>query len=128
MNLKRKLLLLIFLISTISLQTFPQSNPKNILGDWISTEDDRQISIYLGSDNLYYGKTINKTGEEVPVGKILLKKLLFDKEEQCFIGILTPPDNDSELDVQVYLENDNSLKLVAKKFIFSKTIYFKRLK
>jgi len=117
----------IVLSASLTLLLYAQSDSNNILGNWTALEENRQISIYLGRDNRYYGKIINDDSDNSKNGKIILRKLDYDESDKCFKGEIAPPEEDIEINVKVYLVGTDTLKIVAKKFVFTKTLYFQRL-
>ena len=117
--------LALFLSLTVSAQ-----KEKDILGKW-KTEDnaDVQAEIYLLSDGLFYGKVIMDKDKKVTNGKIILKKFVYNKKTNSFKGKLSPHDRDMELNATITFESEDKLKVVASKFlVFSKTIYFLKIK
>ena len=112
----------------ITFSAFAQ-NPNDITGKW-KTEDHikMQAEIYLGTDGLYYGKIIQDQDNPKTIGKIILKKLKYDNKSATYKGLMSPPDKDAELNATLSLENENKIKIVARKLILSKTIYFTRVK
>lgn len=128
MTLEKNITVILFFVLLYGFSSNAQSNANLILGNWISLENNRQINIYLGESKYYTGKIINEDSDKSQNDHVLLKNLSYNQDEQCYIGNLLPPEDGTQLDVKIYLINSDSLKLVAKKFIFSKTLYFQRLK
>lgn len=120
-----KTTILAFFISfAVSAQT-----GKDILGKW-KTEDNVNLEaeIFLSNDRLYYGKIVQDKGKKVINGKVILKKFVYNSKTNSFKGKLSPHDRDMEMNAVITFENYDVLKVVASKFLFSKTIYFLRIK
>jgi uncharacterized protein (DUF2147 family) len=116
--------LALFISLTVSAQ-----KEKDILGKW-KTEDnmDLQAEIFLANDGLYYGKIIQDKDKKVSNGKQILKKFVYDSKANSFKGKMSPHDRDMELNATITFESEDKLKVVARKFLFSKTIYFLKIK
>ena len=102
---------------------------KDILGKW-KTDDNVNLEaeIFSSNDGLYYGKIVQDKGKKVNNGKIILKKFVYNSKTNSFKGKLSPHDRDIDLNAIITFESHDILKVVARKFLFSKTIYFKRIK
>lgn len=101
--------------------TFFQTK-NDIVGKWQDEkEPTKQLEIYLAKDGLYYGKLIS-------TGKTILNSVTYNDTKKSFIGIMTPPEFNTTVNATITFENKNKLKLIGKKFIMSKTIYFVRIK
>ena len=102
---------------------------KDILGKW-KTEDNFNLEaeIFSSNDGLYYGKIVQDKGKKVNNGKIILKKFVYNSKTNSFKGKLSPHDRNMEMNAIITFENHDILKVVAHKFLFSKTIYFLRIK
>lgn len=108
-------IILLFVANTMFAQI-----TSTIIGKWKAEDQpDKGSEIYLAKDGLYYGKESN--------GKILLKKLKYDDATKTFKGIMTPPDKDIEFNVTISFINNNKLKIVAKKFFITKTMFLIRI-
>ena len=102
---------------------------KDILGKW-KTDDNVNLEaeIFTTNDGLYYGKIIQDKGKKVNNGKIILKKFVYNSITNSFKGKLSPHDRDIDLNAIITFESHDILKVVARKFFFSKTIYLIRIK
>lgn len=88
----------------------------SIIGKWKDLEDpSKSAEITLAQDGYYYGRDTK--------GTIIMKKLQFDAQKKCFTGTMNPPDAKIELNVTITFESETKLKVVAKKFFISKTLY-----
>ena len=112
----------------VSISAFGQK-AKEIEGVWKSDDKKKiEIQIYLASDGYYYGKIIQDQDNKNNVGKIILKELKYDNKNNSFSGIMLPPDKDIEANATITFENNKKIKVVAKKLLLSKTIYFTKVK
>jgi hypothetical protein len=119
-------LLVALVLFTISVSAQTEST---IIGKWKGDEKpDMQSEFYLDKDGLYYGKIIKDVENKGTLGRIILKKFKYDAKTNAFKGKMSPPDRDMELDATITFVNNDKLKIVAKKFIITKTIYFIRIK
>lgn len=102
---------------------------KDILGKW-KAEDNVNVEaeIYFSDDGLYYGKVIKDKNKKITNGKIILKKFVYNKKANSYKGKMSPHDRDMELNATITFESEDKLKVVASKFLFSKTVYFLRIK
>jgi len=109
--------LTLILINTLA---FAQTNAA-ILGKWTTEEKkDLLLEIYKSADGLFYGK--NQTG------KLVLQQLQFDSKTKAYKGKMLAPEKDILVDVTVYNENVDRLKMVVKKFMITKIIYLTKIK
>ncbi len=92
-----------------------------ITGKWKGEEKkDLIIDIYQATDSLFYGKDQQ--------GKVVLRQLQFDSKSSTYKGKMVPPDKDIALDLVVFTETTGKLKLVARKFVMTKTFYLTKIK
>jgi uncharacterized protein (DUF2147 family) len=99
---------------------FSQTENK-IIDTWQAEEDaSKKMEIYLAKDGLFYSKD--------STGKLILKKLKYNEKTKSYSGQITPPEKDMTLNVTISFESDNKLKMLAKKFIMSKTLYLIKIK
>ena len=117
---------LIFIRLIIGIKSFSQQiNGDGIIGKWSNDGGDKQIQmeIYALKNNSYYGSIINDNSTPTKDGTIILKALNYDASTRTYKGIMHPPDATVELTVVASFVTNNRLKLVAKKFFMTKTIY-----
>ncbi len=103
----------------------------SIIGKWVGESEDNselKSEIYLDKDNLYYSKVIEEGGSPKNAGKIVMKKLKYDFHSKTYIGTMSPPDKNIELNITISIVGNDKLKVVAKKFFMTKTIYLIRIK
>ncbi|WP_297332968.1 hypothetical protein [Flavobacterium sp.] len=114
------LLILIF----INCALFAQSSANAFKADWYASEmDNTTITIFQSSDGLWYGKIINSTNKE-NIGKYLLEKMRYNPSDKSLEGQLKNPENKMVVKATLTLEGNNKLKIVGKKLLFTKTVYF----
>ncbi|MBX9784798.1 MAG: hypothetical protein K2X48_16030 [Chitinophagaceae bacterium] len=103
-------------------------NGNAINGKWKSEDGDKkvQMEIYLAKDGKHYGKVINDTEKPANNGRIAMKALAYNEKEKNYTGIMQPPDVNMELNITVTLETKDRLKVVARKLLMKKTMYFIR--
>ena len=119
-----KLTISIFLLHAFS---FFQNSPNDFQGNWVTTEmDNTSINIYLAKDGYWYGKIIKSDSKE-HVGKFLLKKLKYDITKKVLTGELQRPGNGMKVNATLSVNSDGTLKVVGKKLLLSKTVYFSKL-
>lgn len=100
-----------------------------LIGKWKGEEEpDRQIEFVQETDGTFSGKVINDKSNKSKNGTKILKNLKFEPQSKTFVGKMTPPDKDIELDARVSFEDNDKLKVVASKFFMTKTIHFLRIK
>lgn len=99
---------------------------KEITGYWKAKNEDKSIlvQIYTGKDGLYYGVT---TEAPAKPPKQILKELKYYPDKNYYKGLMLPPEAGITLNVTVYPEEQNRLKLIVSKFLVSKTMYFERV-
>jgi hypothetical protein len=101
-----------------------------ITGNWQAEDKskDMQMEIYLARDGNYYGKIINDNNKASKNGTLVLQQLRYDEKKQQYNGTIKPPGASLTLNATVTMENTNRIKIVAKKFAMSKTMYLIRIK
>ena len=108
------------------LVAFSSSQDQVILGNWFSAEmNNAIIEVYKGEDNRFYGKIV-KCDKEEWVGETILKKAVYDESKKRWKGEIYSLKRKMTISVNLTLTDDNKLKLVGKKFLFSKTFYWER--
>lgn len=118
-NIQKTLLVMILSISAYAQKT------KDIEGNWKSEDKKKiEIQIYQASDGFCYGKITHDGDDKNNIGKIILKALKYDNKNNSFNGIMLPPDKDIEANATITFENNKKIKVIAKKLLLSKTIYF----
>ena len=120
---------MIIIILTASVKIFAQSE-NDIIGNWKSEDKDKpmQMEIYKNDNGKYFSRVINDASNKAGNGKIILQELVFDSLSKKYTGAMQPPDANISLNVTVSFENNDRLKVVAKKMLMTKTIYLQRIK
>ncbi len=110
----------------------PAQTVDMINGQWKNNEDSNlQLEFYKDNDGLYYGKTLKdskKDGKELKKGSLLFKKLKFDGASKTFKGVMSPPGATMEINATLSFEGSDKIKVVAKKFVMTKTLLLTRIK
>jgi hypothetical protein len=103
--------------------------PNTIIGKWKGEDrPNNHTEFFIANDGLYYGKLIFEGIEKKNLGKIMMKKLLYNSTTKEFKGTMSPPDANIELNVTISFVRNDKLKVVAKKLLMTKTIYLLRIK
>ncbi len=99
----------------------------DITGKWAFQDSSREIEIYL-EKNKYYGKIIRVSGkdEKEKVGHVLLREFVFDKSGEKYTGEINSPGG-MEASGELELLTKSTLKVSAKKIIFSKSFTLARI-
>jgi hypothetical protein len=114
------IILIVFLFIISSNQNAFGQNMTDIEGKWRSEDGKLKLmTIYKNANNFYYGKDEN--------GELVLSKLEIDKSNHSFKGKMSPPDANIQLDATITIIDKNKLKVVASKYIMSKTMYLIRI-
>ncbi len=116
------ILMLIFLNSS-----FVQKENNSFEGNWIAKDlANSTIEVTkIGKEHLK-GKIIASDDKTI-IGKIVFDNIKSDGKGN-WIGKLTNPIKEIDVNATFHLDNENSLKLVGKKFFFTKTFYWIRKK
>jgi hypothetical protein len=123
---KRIFIIISFLL--IGSQLFSQSKEHDIAGNWYSEEADKTtMEIFKSKDGLWYS-TVLTSDDKRGIGKNALKKLAYNPTENYYKGDLYAAGKNSNLSAVVSLQPDGKLKVLGKKLIISKTVYWSRVK
>lgn len=113
--------LLIAVLLLFSTGIFAQS-ANDIVGKWKAEDDSAKlVEIYLATDGFYYGKANNP--KQAGYEKTMMNKLQYDPASKTYKGSMTPADMNMTLNVTINSVSKTRLKIVAKKFMMSKTFY-----
>lgn len=122
----KKIIIAISALSLMYFQTINQSS-NTLVGKWKGENGPKlSVEFYLGTDGAYYGKISDPT--DLYYGKIIFKKMIYNEKEKKLSGTLTPADKDISLDATINIENSNRIKVVAKKFLITRVVYFSKVK
>lgn len=102
-----------------------QLRGQNYAGMWFSEDlSNSKIQMYQSGDESWYGKIIKS---ENPTYKdVMIFKGKYDPSKKVIIGVFTTPKSKMNIDTKVYLDNNNTIRFVGKKFFISKTYIWKR--
>lgn len=116
----------IFII-TLFLILGATTNEKRIIGIWQAKEENnRKIEIYQDKDGLYQGKSISHTNGQKSSN--VIKNLKYDATSKSYMGTMSPPDKDITLNVTITITDNDELKVVTRKLLITKTMFFIRSK
>jgi hypothetical protein len=124
-----KMTIMSFAISILSM-CFIKQNADGMLGKWIADEDEKKVvEICLAKDGFYYGKYIGSTTDgKLKSGHLIFQKCSYNPKTETLKGTMQPPDKKIDLAVTIQVEKNGKLRVVAKKFVMTKTLYFSKLK
>ena len=124
MHIKKIAFLLLMLICIgVSAQT-----GSSIIGKWKGEDQpNNHVQFYFEKDGFYYGKLVSENGKTQNIGKAMMKQLKYDATTNTYKGTMTPPDKNITVNVTLSLIGNDKIKVVAKKFLITKTIYFLRI-
>lgn len=125
MNAKKNIISL----SAIALMSFQTAayDPSTLIGNWKGEgEPGISVEFYLAADGAYYGKLNDKTDKNY--GKTVFKKITYNPKEKNFTGTLIPADKDITLSVTLSFESSSRIKVIAKKFLITRVVYFSKKK
>jgi hypothetical protein len=112
----------------IGSQLFSQSKENDIEGNWYCEEADKTtMKIFKSKDGLWYSIVLT-SDDKKSIGKNALKKLEYNPTENHYKGGLYVASKNLNLSAVVSLQPDGKLKVVGKKLIISKTVYWSRVK
>jgi hypothetical protein len=111
------------------LMAFTANAQNGIVGKWKAEDKpNNHMEIYLAKDGLYYSKLVFENGKTENLGKQLIKGLQFDASTKTYTGKMMPPDRNIEFAVRLTPINEDTIKVVATKFLITKTIFFIKIK
>jgi hypothetical protein len=114
-------MLFMLLLILIKTPLFAQTSEKSIEGMWYA-EDISKSTILIYNDN--YGSLsgkIIKSSDDGLVNKIPLTAFRFEAEKDRFIGKVKPASRNFELDGEINIIDENTLRLVGSRFFITKT-------
>jgi hypothetical protein len=117
---------LFFLILHVS--TMYAAVPNSLIGKWKGEDKpNNHTEFFVAKDGFYYGKLIYEGVETKNLGNLIFKKVKFNSAKNNYQGKMCPPDANLEIDATISFITPNKLKIVLKKLLLSKTIYFVRI-
>ena len=112
------------ILAVIALFFSINTNQPSIIGNWYSTDmENSTIRIYKTKSGQLYGKIIKSKNPDL-IGSIILKKLLYDRKINVWTGEIRKPRSEISAKVNIQKVSDEKLKLVAKKYFITKTLYW----
>lgn len=102
----------------------------SIKGIWQDTENSRRsMKIEQMQDGSFQGIITESPDKPEFLGFKVLRAMHWNTQERYWSGIIVAPENpDDELKAIIRVENKSTCAITVKKFIFSKTLYFKKVK
>jgi len=123
MNLKSFL----FLLSSLVLFSNETIAQNEILGNWFSEDvGNGTIEIYQDTKGVLFGKII-KSDKKGLAGKVILRNLKYQEAEKRWSGQLFNPDRGQPINVTITKTDNGKLKLIGKKYFFTKTMLWDRI-
>lgn len=118
---------IVFLFCFIFSQGYGQTKPMNIEGEWMVKDlSNSVVSFYKGADGYWYSKIL-KSDNSVYVNQVIYKGK--SPEGANYLeGTFTTPKSKMNISTKVYLDNDQQMRFVGKKFFITKTYEGKRIK
>lgn len=121
---KSKTTLLTTAILFTSTIAFAQNKSDEVLGQWLTSDNNAKIEIYKTADK-YFGKIIwiepspkalagghgHKNAKPVKVGQIILNDFVFNGSDTWKDGTIYDPNNDETYSCYLILERKNKLKI-----------------
>lgn len=102
----------------------PASTEEQIGGSWFFAERETRVEIYRSADGAWQGKIVGSP-RQAEIGIWALRNLRFDATKGQWKGLLAMPDA-GEADITAQLRDAQTLEVVAKKLLFSKTLVWTR--
>ena len=117
------ILMLIFFLNS----SFVQKENNSFEGNWIAKDlANSTIEVVKIGKEHWKGKIIASDDKTI-IGKIVFDNVKSDGKGN-WIGKLTNPIKEIDVNATFHLDNENTLKLLGKKFFFTKTFYWIRKK
>lgn len=96
----------------------------SVLGRWYFAERSVTVDVQVAKDGTLEGRIVGSPRQS-EVGHKALRGLVFDAKERRWEGTLNMPDA-GEASVTVSPSPDGTLRLVARRFVFSKVLLWTR--
>nr|MBI1229539.1 hypothetical protein [Cytophagales bacterium] len=107
---------------------FAQSNGQPIEGNWYAEDLSKStILIYRDQSGAYFGRII-KSADDKLVNKVPLVAFTFHSDKNLFIGTIKPATRNFELDGELSMIDENTIRLVGRMLFISKTFLLKKEK
>jgi uncharacterized protein (DUF2147 family) len=116
---------MVILGSTFLLSSFIQKENNSFEGNWIAKDlANSTIEVTKNGKDYWQGK-ITASDDKSIIGRKVFDKIKSDGKGN-WVGKLTDPIKEMDVNATFHLDNANTLKLVGKKFFFTKTYYWIR--
>jgi hypothetical protein len=110
-----------------SLTSLGQTKWSALEGNWILKDlDNSLVNFYVGGDGFCYGKII-KSDKAIYLQQFIFKGKGIDSKNYID-GIFTTPKSKMKIDTKIYLDSEEDMRFVGKKFLITKTYMGKRVK
>lgn len=121
-----KIFILVLTAILFSNNAHLETNISDFKGKWHSTEMDMVVYIYKAKDGYWYGKVV-ESGNKSNIGKLMLKKLSPNKEQNQLKGKVKKPETGFEANATLELDGKNQLKLTTSILFMSRTFDLTRV-
>ena len=110
-----------------SLISFGQTKWSALVGNWmLKNLDNSLVNFYAGGDGFWYGKII-KSDKAIYLQQLIFKGKRIDNKNYID-GTFTTPKSKMKIDTKIYLDSEEDMRFVGKKFFITKTYIGKRVK
>jgi len=104
-----------------------QKDLSSVEREWFVKDlDNSVVTFFKGTDGYWYCKIL-KSDKSVYLNQVIYKGK-FVQEKNCFEGIFTTPKSKMNISTKVFLDNEEQIRFVGKKFFITKTYIGKRIK
>ncbi len=111
----------LFAVALLGLTTAWAQSPSVLIGTWHTADSTAShITFYLDRNGFYYGKSLRDN-------KIIFEKLIYTSATNRFEGTMKPSTKDTEIAAAIDVIANNQLKVTARKFFMTKTLYLTRI-
>jgi len=123
----RKAILFVILMHSVLLSgLFARPVPNDIIGKWQNPTGEKIMEIYKQNE-LYYGKIIECSDHEVPLGTIILKGFKFKSAGNKWEGIIYVPKQGKDFPGTLTLKDEKTLAIEASFGFMSRVKEWKRV-
>jgi uncharacterized protein (DUF2147 family) len=121
------LFIIVFGLLLITISPSFSQEANDILGKWQDADHpEKQVEIVKHQD-FFIGKVINDSSKNSKNGTIVFHELTWDSRDKSYSGTLINPDNKDKFGIKFKLEEKDSFHFTVSRFVFSKTLSFKRI-
>lgn len=122
-----KKVIIILTLMFFSFEGIAQSPEQKLLGNWYAEGLSKStIHIYRDESGVIFGKII-KSEDPDKIGKIPINNFKYDQNKGMFIGRIKPVNKSFELDGEITLVNDTTIKMVGSKLFLTRTFMLKKV-